>query len=95
VTKLGAGKSLESAPRRARRSESTNRYRGEASLRGHLKAEGAEEMGSQPYVPLDEKDDRALKVALNFLRRATTDVAFPPNPKAVPKQWALPRTAMH
>src|SRR6201984_414330 len=34
---------------------------GEASLRGHLKAEGAEETGSQSYVPPDEKDDRALK----------------------------------
>src|ERR1700731_2972831 len=31
---------------------------GEASLRGHLKAEGNEESGSQPYVPPDEKDDR-------------------------------------
>ena len=37
---------------------------GEASLRGHLKAEGAEEAGSQSYVPPDEKDDRALKEAL-------------------------------
>jgi hypothetical protein len=34
---------------------------GEASLRGHLKAEGAEEAGSQSYVPPEEKDDRALK----------------------------------
>src|SRR6201998_1554033 len=34
---------------------------GEASLRGHLKAEGAEEMGSESYVTPDEKDDRALK----------------------------------
>ena len=33
----------------------------EASLRGHLKAVGTEETGSQSYVPPDEKDDRALK----------------------------------
>ena len=30
----------------------------EASLRGHLQAEGTEETGSQSYVPPDEKDDR-------------------------------------
>jgi carboxyl-terminal processing protease len=59
--------------------------KGEASLRGHLKAEGAEESGSQSYVPSDEKDDRALMRALDLLRGATTDAAFPPNPKtAVP-----------
>jgi carboxyl-terminal processing protease len=55
---------------------------GEASLRGHLKAEGAEESGSQSYVPPDEKDDRALKEALDLLRGTITDAAFPPNPKA-------------
>ena len=59
--------------------------KGEASLRGHLKAEGTEESGSQSYVPPDEKDDAALKSALNLLRGATTNAAFPPNPKtAVP-----------
>src|ERR1700732_4167434 len=42
--------------------------KGEASLRGHLKAEGSEETGSQSYVPPDEKDDAALKMALNLLR---------------------------
>jgi carboxyl-terminal processing protease len=56
--------------------------KGEASLRGHLKAEGAEESGSQSYVPPDEKDDAALKSALSLLRGATTNAAFPPNPKA-------------
>src|SRR5271170_3615794 len=56
--------------------------KGEASLRGHLKAEGAEESGSQSYVPPDEKDDRALTRAIDLLRGATTDAAFPPNPKA-------------
>jgi carboxyl-terminal processing protease len=59
--------------------------KGEASLRGHLKAEGAEESGSQSYVPPDEKDDAALKSALELLRGTTTNAAFPPNPKtAVP-----------
>jgi carboxyl-terminal processing protease len=55
---------------------------GEASLRGHLKAQGAEESGSQSYVPPEEKDDRALKEALNLLRGTIADRAFPPNPKA-------------
>jgi carboxyl-terminal processing protease len=56
--------------------------KGEASLRGHLKAEGSEETGSQSYVPPDEKDDKALKMALDLLRGAVSDAAFPPNPKA-------------
>jgi carboxyl-terminal processing protease len=56
--------------------------KGEASLRGHLKAEGSEESGSQSYVPPDEKDDHALKEALDLLRGTITDAAFPPNPKA-------------
>ena len=59
--------------------------KGEASLRGHLKAEGSEEPGSQSYVPPDEKDDRALNEALDLLRGTITDAAFPPNAKtAVP-----------
>ena len=53
----------------------------EASLRGHLKAEGNEETGSQAYVPPDEKDDRALTEALDLLRGKIADAAFPPNPK--------------
>jgi carboxyl-terminal processing protease len=56
--------------------------KGEASLRGHLKAEGAEETGSQSYVPPDEKDDKALKMALDLLRGSASNAAFPPNPKA-------------
>ena len=56
--------------------------KGEASLRGHLKSEGSEESGSQSYVPLDEKDDRAIKEAVDLLRGTITDAAFPPNPKA-------------
>ena len=45
----------------------------EALLRGHLKAEGGEETGSQSYVPPDEKDDRALKEALDLLRGTIAD----------------------
>jgi carboxyl-terminal processing protease len=59
---------------------------GEASLRGHLKAEGAEEAGSQSYVPPDQKDDRALTGAFDLLRGTITDAAFPPNPKAAVPQ---------
>jgi carboxyl-terminal processing protease len=55
---------------------------GEASLRGHLKAQSAEESGSQSYVPPDEKNDRALKEAVDLLRGAITDAAFPPDSKA-------------
>ncbi|HEY2529068.1 MAG TPA: S41 family peptidase [Xanthobacteraceae bacterium] len=56
--------------------------KGEASLPGHLKAEGTEQSGSQSYVPPDEKDDAALKMALDLLRGTATNAAFPPNPKA-------------
>ena len=56
--------------------------KGEASLRGHLKAEGAEETGSQSYVPPNESDDKAIKMALDLLRGSASNAAFPPNPKA-------------
>jgi carboxyl-terminal processing protease len=56
--------------------------KGEASLRGHLKGEGAEQTGSQSYVPPDEADDKALKMALDLLRGTANNAAFPPNPKA-------------
>jgi carboxyl-terminal processing protease len=54
----------------------------ESSLRGHLKGEGGEEAGSQSYVPADEKDDKALVMALELLRGTKTNPAFPPNPKS-------------
>jgi carboxyl-terminal processing protease len=57
--------------------------KGEASLRGHLKADGKEETGSQSYVPPDSKDDKALHAALELLRGIRQHSAFPPNPKAV------------
>jgi len=54
--------------------------RSEASLPGHLKAEGAEQTGSQSYVPANAKDDKALQTALALLRGSMTNPAFPPNP---------------
>jgi carboxyl-terminal processing protease len=59
--------------------------RGEASLRGHLKAEGDEQTGSQSYIPPDPKDDKALHSALDLIRGISKNSAYPPNPKtAVP-----------
>jgi carboxyl-terminal processing protease len=59
--------------------------KGEASLRGHLKAEGDEGTGSQAYVPPDVKDDKALHAALALIRGEEKNAAYPPNPKlAVP-----------
>jgi carboxyl-terminal processing protease len=45
----------------------------EARMRGHLSADGAEQTGSQSYVPADEKDDKALGAAYNFLRGVTVN----------------------
>jgi len=47
--------------------------RGEASMRGHLSADGAEQTGSQSYVPPEEKDDKALGAAFKFLRGVTVN----------------------
>src|SRR6516165_5399244 len=55
--------------------------KGESSLRGHLKAEGDEQGGSQSYVPPEAKDDKALNMALELIRGSKTNPAFPPNPK--------------
>jgi carboxyl-terminal processing protease len=58
---------------------------GEASLRGHLKAEGDEQTGSQSYIPPDPNDDKALHTALDLIRDILKNSAYPPNPKtAVP-----------
>jgi carboxyl-terminal processing protease len=56
--------------------------KGEAALRGHLRAEGQEETGSQSYIPPDPKDDKALTMAYDLLRGTRVNAAFPPNPKA-------------
>lgn len=47
--------------------------KGEASMRGHLSAEGTEQTGSQSYVPPAEKDDKALAAAYNVLRGVTVN----------------------
>jgi carboxyl-terminal processing protease len=60
----------------------TTETKGESSLRGHLKAEGDEQGGSQSYIPTDSKDDKALNMALDLLRGTRTNAAFPPNPKS-------------
>jgi carboxyl-terminal processing protease len=57
--------------------------KGEASMRGHLAAEGAEQTGSQSYVPPAEKDDKALAAAYNVLRGVTVNAGVPSSsPKA-------------
>jgi carboxyl-terminal processing protease len=55
--------------------------KGEASMRGHLSAEGAEQTGSQAYVPPDEKNDKALAAAFDFLRGVTLKADVPAAPK--------------
>jgi carboxyl-terminal processing protease len=55
--------------------------RGESSLLGHLKADGGqEETGSQSYVPLDPRSDKALEAALDLMRGRKVNPAFPPAP---------------
>ena len=56
--------------------------KGESSLRGHLKADGEEQTGSQSYIPPDPKNDKALKTALDLIRGIQTNAAYPPNPRA-------------
>lgn len=58
--------------------------KGEASMRGHLSAEGAEQTGSQSYVPPVEKDDKALGAAYNLLRGVTVNAGVPASKTAVP-----------
>jgi carboxyl-terminal processing protease len=47
----------------------------EASIRGHLSADGAEQAGSQSFVPSVEKDDKALAAAYHHLRGGTLKAA--------------------
>src|SRR6185312_4855412 len=48
----------------------------ESQMRGHLQnAEGAEQTGSQSYVPPEEKDDKALHAAYDFLHGVTVNAA--------------------
>src|SRR5215468_3288733 len=62
--------------------KSRTETRGESSLRGHLKAEGEEQGGSQSYEPPEAKDDKALNLALELMRGVKTNPAFPPDPKS-------------
>jgi carboxyl-terminal processing protease len=57
---------------------------GEASMPGHLSAQGEEKSGSQSYVPPDEKDDKALRAALSLLRGSVSAGAPKPGRTAVP-----------
>ena len=54
---------------------------GESALRGHLKAEGDEQTGSQSYIPPDPKDDKALGAALDLIRGLQQNPAYPARPK--------------
>ena len=58
--------------------------KGEASMRGHLAADGAEQTGSQSYVPPLEKDDKALGAAFNLLRGVTVNANVPSPKRAIP-----------
>jgi carboxyl-terminal processing protease len=49
----------------------------EASLTGHLRGDGAEQSGSDAYVPSSAQDDSALQRALALLRGTSIDAAFP------------------
>jgi carboxyl-terminal processing protease len=51
---------------------------GEASLRGHLKAERDEQTGSQSYIPPDPKDDKALHTALDVIRGIQKSSGYAP-----------------
>jgi carboxyl-terminal processing protease len=56
--------------------------RPEATMRGHLAADGAEQTtGSQSYVPPSEKDDKALQAAFNQLRGVTVNADAPASAK--------------
>jgi len=57
--------------------KSRSELKGEASMRGHLAADGAEQTGSQSYVPPSDKDDKALGAAFNLLRGVTVNANAP------------------
>ena len=57
--------------------KSRSEMKGEASMRGHLAADGAEQTGSQSWVPPNDKDDKALNAAFNLLRGVTVNANGP------------------
>jgi carboxyl-terminal processing protease len=73
---------LQDVPEEIQARAAVTETRGESSLRGHLKAEGDEQGGSQSYIPPDAKDDKALNMALDLIRGTKINPAFPPNPKS-------------
>jgi carboxyl-terminal processing protease len=73
---------LQDVPEEIEARAAVTETRGESSLRGHLKAEGDEQGGSQSYVPPEAKDDKALNMALDLIRGTKINAAFPPNPKS-------------
>jgi carboxyl-terminal processing protease len=76
---------LQDVPDEVKKTAASTEIKGESSLRGHLKAEGEEQSGSQSYVPPETKDDKALQMAFELLRGSKANAAFPPSPKgAVP-----------
>jgi carboxyl-terminal processing protease len=73
---------LQDVPEEIQARAEVTETQGESSLRGHLKAEGDEQGGSQSYVPREAKDDKALNMALDLIRGTKINPAFPPNPKS-------------
>jgi carboxyl-terminal processing protease len=73
---------LQDVPEEIQARAAVTETQGESSLRGHLKAEGDEQGGSQSYVPPEAKDDKALNLALDLIRGTKINPAFPPNPKS-------------
>src|SRR5215510_1186324 len=53
---------LQEVPDEVKKTAASTEVKGESSLRGHLKAEGEEQSGSQSYVPPDAKDDKAMQM---------------------------------
>src|SRR5215510_4834210 len=53
---------LQDVPDEVKKTAASTEVKGESSLRGHLKAEGEEQSGSQSYVPPDAKDDKAMQM---------------------------------
>src|SRR4249920_1952259 len=56
---------LQEVPDEVKKTAASTEIKGESSLRGHLKAEGEEQSGSQSYVPPDTKDDKAMQMAFD------------------------------
>ena len=73
------------------KAKSDTNTKGEASLRGHLKAEGDEATGSQSYVPPDAKNDKALKSAADLLhgiKQTSSSSPAPAPDKSAPAKAA-------